>query len=312
MSSDRSDDSPTPVGTALRDSPQPVAEQGTSHGVLATSSPSMGAKSCPWLAAWSLCRRELVRFVRQRNRVFGAIGQPVIFWVLFSAGLGPTFQMSPAGGEQITYAEYFFPGTLALILLFTAIFATISIIEDRREGFLQSVLVAPVPRWSMVLGKILGGSLIALVQALAFLLLGLTLGLTFSAVSLLAVVVFMFLIAVALTGVGFVIAWRMESTQGFHAIMSVLLMPMWLLSGSFFPAGDNWLAWVIRANPLTYGVAGLRRLLYWDASQATRAAALPADLPAMATCALVTILFALIMFMASWKISAARISGDLL
>src|SRR4051794_14242547 len=98
----------------------------------------------PWLAALSLCRREWVRFVRQPNRVFGAIGQPIVFWLLFSAGLGGAFRPGGAG-SNMSYGEYFFPGSLVLILLFTAIFATISIIEDRREGFLQSVLVAPIP-----------------------------------------------------------------------------------------------------------------------------------------------------------------------
>jgi ABC-2 type transport system permease protein len=267
----------------------------------------------PWLAIGTLCTRELVRFVRQRNRVFGAIGQPVLFWVLFGAGLGPSFRL-PGGGGEVSYREYFFPGTLVLILLFTAIFATISIIEDRREGFLQSVLVAPAPRWSLVLGKLLGGTLIALVQGLLFLALGLSIGLSFSLVSLVAITAFSFLIALALTGLGFVIAWRLDSTQGFHAIMSVFLMPMWLLSGAFFPADPNGstgaaiLAWVIRVNPLTYGVAGLRRLLYWNAGDA----ALPADLPSMATCWLVMLAFAAITFALSWQMAGKRTTADLL
>ena len=123
------------------------------------------AEPCPWQAAWTLCRREWVRFVRQRNRVFGAIGQPLFFWLLFGVGFGSSFRMGASSTERPdSYFEYFFPGTLVLILLFTAIFATISVIEDRREGFLQSVLVAPIPRWSMVLGKMLGGTLIAVAQ----------------------------------------------------------------------------------------------------------------------------------------------------
>ena len=153
-----------------------------------------------------------------------------------------------------------------LILLFTAIFATISVIEDRREGFLQSVLVAPIPRWSMVLGKLLGGTLIAVAQGSLFVLLGYTLHLHLGPVALVAVVAWMFVVALALTALGFVLAWRMDSTQGFHAVMSVLLLPMWLLSGAFFPAEHGLLHWIILLNPLTYGVAGLRRLLYWDAS----------------------------------------------
>lgn len=267
--------------------------------------PSPLTTTNPWLAVATLAQREWVRFVRQRNRVFGAIGQPLIFWLLFGAGLGPSFQL-PGTTGQLSYREYFFPGTLILILLFTAIFATISVIEDRREGFLQSVLVAPVPRWAMVFGKVLGGSLIALAQGLVFLLLGLTLGIRLSAISLLATTGFLFLVALALVSLGLVIAWRLDSTQGFHAIMSVFLMPMWLLSGAFFPPGDGLLGWVIRLNPLTYGVAGLRRLLYWTASPATRAAALPEQLPTMQTALIVTVLFTLILFAAACLTAGRR------
>ena len=147
-----------------------------SQTALSLYTPSLNPPA--WLAIWSLAWREWLRFVRQRNRVIGAIGQPLLFWLFFGEGLGPTFRMP--GDSQITFRQYFFPGTLALILLFTAIFTTISIIEDRREGFLQSVLVAPMSRWAMVLGKLLGGSAIALAQGLLFLALGLTLGIPFS------------------------------------------------------------------------------------------------------------------------------------
>ena len=124
----------------------------------------------------ALCMRELLRFFRQRNRVVGALGQPLLFWGLFAAGFGPSFRPADPQSAGQSYGEYFFPGTVVLILLFTAIFATISIIEDRREGFLQSVLVAPIPRWSMVLGKLLGGTFIAMLQALVFLTLGAFIG----------------------------------------------------------------------------------------------------------------------------------------
>jgi ABC-2 type transport system permease protein len=265
----------------------------------------------PWLAAWALARREWVRFIRQPNRVFGAIGQPLIFWVLFGAGLDASFRL-PSAAAGLSYREYFFPGTLVLILLFTAIFATISIIEDRREGFLQSVLVAPLPRWSMVLGKIFGGTLIALVAAAVFLMLGFTLDLPLGFYSTAATLAHLLVVGLALTSLGFAIAWRMDSTQGFHAIMSVFLLPMWLLSGAFFPPGDNWIGWIIRANPLTYAVAGLRRLLYMEASDEVRAAAIPAGLPSGWTCATVTILFVVAMFWLAWRVSARRTTGDLL
>ena len=266
----------------------------------------------PSLVVYTLCRRELVRFFRQRNRVVGAIGQPILFWLLFGAGLGPSFRLpgTAAGtsGEGVSYREFFFPGTMSLILLFTAIFTTISIIEDRREGFLQSVLVAPISRWSMVLGKLLGGTLIALVQALVFFALGATLELHYSPVMIAGVTAFSFLSAFALTSLGFVLAWRMDSTQGFHAVMSIFLMPMWLLSGSFFP-GEGWLSYVMAANPMTYMTAGLRHLMYVGSD---RAAALPPHLPSLATCWLVTFVFSFILFIIACRMSAERTTGDLL
>jgi ABC-2 type transport system permease protein len=269
------------------------------------------AEPRPWLAAWALCRREWVRFVRQPNRVFGAVGQPLIFWLLFGAGLGPSFRL-PGAAEGLSYREYFFPGTLVLILLFTAIFATISIIEDRREGFLQSVLVAPLPRWSMVLGKIVGGTLISLVGAAVFLALGFTLNLPLGLISTVATLCSLFVTGLGLTSLGFALAWRMDSVQGFHAIMSVFLLPMWLLSGAFFPPGDNWIGWIIRINPLTYAVAGLRRLLYLEAPAEVHSAAIPQSLPGAWTCGIVTLLFVAAMFWLAWRVSARRTTGDLL
>ena len=246
-------------------------------------------------AAWALATRELKRFFRQRSRIVGAIGQPIVFWIVFGAGLDASFQ-APAWADvlprPLTYQEYFLPGIAVLIVLFTAIFSTISIIEDRREGFLQGVLVAPVPRLAIVAGKVLGGSLLAMIQAGLFLCLGPLLSytglapeisLTVTAIQGIVAALFLALISLELTALGFLIAWPLNSTQGFHAIMSIFLLPMWLLSGSFFPGDDSgWLSIVIRLNPLTYAVAGLRRLLYSETLPVGEA------LPAMWICCLVT------------------------
>lgn len=242
------------------------------------------------LPVWTLTVREIVRFFRQRTRVIGALGQPFLFWVLFGAGLQGSFQ-GPAG---MSYQEYFFPGVAVLIILFTAIFSTISIIEDRREGFLQGVLVAPIPRLALVLGKLFGGAALALMQALLFLAVGPLLswiglapaihtGLTPG--NLVPVLMYLGLLGLTLTALGYVIAWPMDSIHGFHAIMSVFLMPMWLLSGAFFPGSESrWLSWIIRLNPLTYGVAGLRRIMAADAESV-------ADLPSFSVCLMVTVAF---------------------
>src|SRR5271170_2009907 len=137
--------------------------------------------------ALSLCHRELIRFLRQRNRVVSALITPIVFWLFVGLGMGHSF--SAPGQSSGGYIEYFFPGTILMIILFTAIFSTISIIEDRREGFLQSVLVAPVSRMSIVLGKVLGGSTLAFGQAAIFLLLAPLIGIHLSAAGLLGAMV---------------------------------------------------------------------------------------------------------------------------
>jgi ABC-2 type transport system permease protein len=250
--------------------------------------------------------------LRQRNRVIGALGQPILFWLLFGAGLQQSFR---AGEAAQSFLKYYFPGTLILIILFTAIFATISIIEDRREGFLQAVLVAPIPAWSMVLGKVLGGSILALGQAVVFLLLALTIHISMSPITALHVIALLFVTSIALTSLGVVIAWRMDSTQGFHAIMNLLLMPMWLLSGAFFPvpaltagsdAGQVVLHWVMRLNPLTYCLAGVRQLMFDSSTSKTFWAP-----PTLVWCWVITLVFAVLTFAAAWRISRHRVSGDM-
>ncbi len=252
---------------------------------------------------FTLAERELVRFFRQRNRVIGALVQPILFWLLFSEGLK----------QQNLGYQHFFPGTLAMILLFTAIFATISIIEDRNEGFLQGVLVAPIPRFAMVLGKVLGGAAIALIQAILFLLLGWASSVvTPTPTDALLGTILMAVMAVALTSLGFAIAWRMDSSQGFHAIMSVFLLPMWLLSGAFFRQGaDGLLGWVVAVNPLTYGVAGLRRYIeHANGMDRLATDAIP-GVPPLWLCWSVSIAFAVVLLFACWRIAAARTAGDL-
>lgn len=258
------------------------------------------------LPVWTLAERELVRFFRQRTRVIGALGQPMLFWILFGAGLRGSFQPPEWAPASMSYQEFFFPGVAVLIVMFTAIFSTISVIEDRREGFLQGVLVAPVSRLSIVLGKVVGGTLLAVLQAGLFLVLAPWMGIEFTVTSAIAVAGFLTLIAFTLTALGLVIAWPMDSTQGFHAIMSVFLMPMWLLSGSFFPAGESgWLSWIIFLNPLTYGVAGLRRLLYWQEQLPVAS-----GLPAMSVCLGVMVIFCAACVVAAVVLASRRTSHN--
>jgi ABC-2 type transport system permease protein len=246
-----------------------------------------------------LAQREFTRFIRQPHRVIGALGTPIVFWLLIGAGVGTSF--SGAGGVGGQYITYFFPGTVLMILLFTAIFSTISVIEDRREGFLQGVLVSPVSRGSIVWGKVLGGGGLAIGQAVLFVLLAPFIGLTAHPLWLGVAMLFLVVLAIGLTALGFCIAWRLSSTQGFHAIMNLFLMPMWFLSGALFPPGGSWtgLRWVILANPLSYGLAGLRIALHGgDASAA-------AGFPHWGVCLLITSICAAAMVLLA-RIVAAR------
>ena len=175
--------------------------------------------------------------------------------------------LSPLGTSSATaaahagsYLAYFFPGTLVLIMLFTAIFSTISVIEDRREGFLQGALVAPLSPGAIPLGKFLGGTTLAVLQAALFCVLAPLAGMPIGLHQILLLLPALILVGFSMTGLGFLVAWPMDSTQGFHAIMNIFLMPLWMMSGALFPmpAGTGWLFWVGALNPVSYGVTSIR------------------------------------------------------
>ncbi len=176
------------------------------------------------------------------------------------SGLGASFRPDGATGGYLTY---FYPGAAAMLVLFTSIFSMISLIQDRNEGVLQGVLVSPVPRSAIVLGKVCGGTTLAVGQAAFFLVLAPLAGIPLDLVSALVFLGAATLTSLALTSFGFLLAWPMGSVQGFHAIMNLVLFPAWLLSGAIFPASGAavWIQWLMKLNPLTYGVAAMRAAL---------------------------------------------------
>lgn len=236
-----------------------------------------------WLPAYTLWRRELVRFWRQKSRVLGVVASPLVFWLLMGYGSGDLGR--------------FFAGALVLTVMFSAVFSTISIIEDRREGFLLSMLVSPAPRTAMVLGKILGAATLAWAQGLIFLLFAPLAGVHVALGGLLPVAAAVFLVAFALTGMGFIIAWQMDSSSGFHAIMNLLLVPMWMVSGSLFPmsTAHGWIRAIMWANPLTYAIALLNGLL-----------GLGDGVPNVATSLAVTAAFGVALLIACGALAARR------
>jgi ABC-2 type transport system permease protein len=216
-----------------------------------------------FLPAFTLWWREVVRFYRQKSRVIGVIASPLLFWIVIGSGFGSSFRSGNAAGQE-HYLDYFYPGALIMIVLFTSIFTMMSVIEDRKEGFLLSVLTAPVPRSAIVLGKVLGGTTLSAIQGLIFLAFAPLVGVHLTVESFLLIVVVVFLVSFSLTALGFAIAWPMDSNQAFHAIINLFLIPLWLLSGSLFPlsGASGWMRILMEINPLTYGVEALRMLLY--------------------------------------------------
>jgi len=249
-----------------------------------------------WTPAYTLWLREIVRFYRQKARVVGVIASPLLFWFVLGSGFAHSFHGGSTGSDQ--YLGYFFPGAVVMIVLFTAIFSMMSLIQDRNEGFLLSVLAAPVSRSSIVLGKVLGGATLAAIQGIVFLiftpLVGVHPNLTAIAISVTTIV----MISFELTALGFAIAWPMDSPQAFHAIVNLILLPLWMLSGALFPASGafGWLRILMRLNPLTYGVDALRNALF--PSQTTEFS--------LGTNLIVTVAFCALTFAASWAIVNRR------
>jgi ABC-2 type transport system permease protein len=205
-----------------------------------------------WLTVYTLWQRELVRFYRQPSRVVGAVGTALLFWLVLGAGIPVS-----------NYRAYFLPGTLVMSVMFTCIFSNASIIEDRQAGFLQSVMVAPVGRAAIVMGKILGGATLSTLQGLILLPVAALVGASFQWLPFTGLILSLFLLSFVLNAMGFWLAWKIESSAGFHTIMNMLLLPMWMASGAIFATTPSpWLRAFMMVNPFTYGVAGVRRGLY--------------------------------------------------
>lgn len=206
-----------------------------------------------------LVARDLRLFFTQRSRVFGALAQPLLFWLILGTGLAPSFRM-PGAENGPGYMEFFFPGVVLMMLLFTSISSTMSVIEDRHQGFLQGVLAAPGSRAAIAIGKSVGGALVGLLHAVLLLLLMPLAGYPYLDANWIAVILSLSLASLGLTAVGFVIAWRLDSSQGYHIVMSVVLLPLWVLSGALFPLESTHpvMIWIGRLNPMSYAVKAFR------------------------------------------------------
>jgi ABC-2 type transport system permease protein len=214
-------------------------------------------------AIYTIWLREFKTFIRERSRIIGMIGQPLFYLLILGKGITSSMHLNGAP-PSMDYLRFMYPGIIGMSILFTSIFSAVSIIWDREFGFLKEVMVAPVPRWAVAVGKILGGATVAMIQSMILILLAPIVGVSLSPVIFLELLLFAFLISFAITSLGMIIAARMQSMQGFQMIMNFLVMPLYFLSGAMFPlaSAPAWMKSLMTVDPLTYGVDALRNVLY--------------------------------------------------
>jgi ABC-2 type transport system permease protein len=221
-------------------------------------------------------QRELIRFSRDRARMITSLVQPVLFLFVLGTGLS---RLASAGTHGVNLRTFVYPGVLAMAVLFTAMFSAASIVWDREFGFLREMLVAPVSRGAIVIGKCFGGATVAGFQGVIMIAIAGLVGVPYSPVMILEVLVLQLLLAFALTAFGVMMAARMNQMQSFMALMQMVIMPLFFISGALFPVAGlpTWLSVLNRIDPITYAVDPIRRAVFahLDVSQAAREALAP-------------------------------------
>jgi ABC-2 type transport system permease protein len=211
-------------------------------------------------AVYTIWLREMIRFLRDKSRIIGTMGMPLFFLLFIGTGLNSAFSLT--GG--VNYIQFMAPGIIGMVLLFGSVFSGLTVVIDKQFGFMKEILVTPVSRFSIVLGKALGGATTAMMQALLLItFIFLFNVIPFSPEALLLSLPLMFLISLSFVNIGLIFASRLEDPHGFQLVMNFFIMPMFFLSGAFFPL-DNlpaWLKTLAFLDPLTYGVDGLRGIL---------------------------------------------------
>jgi ABC-2 type transport system permease protein len=257
-----------------------------------------------------VCRRELIRFLGDRAQMMMALIQPLLF--LFALGTGLQ-SLSAASTDGVDLKTFIFPGVLSMVVLFTALFRAASLVWDRELGFLREMLVAPVSRSSIILGKCLGGAIIASSQGLLVLALAALVHVPYDPVLILGAVGLMLLLAFSLTAFGVLVAVCIKQAQTFTSVMQMFLMPMFFVSGALYPVSElpTWLGVLNRLDPLTYAVDPMRRLMFdhLDISEAARRTLDPGvtwfgwRVPSLVEVGMVLLLGLAMMGVAIWKFS---------
>jgi len=214
---------------------------------------------------YTIWYRDILRFWHDRLRLIGSVTFPLLFLFVFGSGLGARMG---ALGSGIDFTQFIFPGIIGMTVLMSSFMAGVSVVWDREFGFLKEVLVAPISRASVAMGKTLGAATIALLQGIIILLFAPLIGVSLSIWTVLALLPLMFLLAVSLGSLGILLATRIRSMEAFQAVMQMLMFPMVFLSGAFFPLQGlpTWMNILVKINPATYGIAPIRQVMLGTAS----------------------------------------------
>ncbi len=215
---------------------------------------------------YTIWLREFKTFMREKFRIVAMVGQPLLYLLVLGKGINSGMTINSAA--NIDYLKFMYPGIIGMSILFTSMFSAISIIWDREFGFLKEVLVAPVPRWGVALGKSFGGATISMIQSIILVCLAPIVGISLSVFVVIQLLVLAFLMSFAVTSLGVMIASRMESMQSFQMVMNFLVMPLYFLSGAMFPmdSAPIWMKSLMTLDPLTYGVDALRNVMFSETS----------------------------------------------
>ena len=219
-------------------------------------------------AVYIIWYRDLLRYWRDRWRLVASLAQPLLFLVVFGSGLSSALGRGALFGSKsgISYIQFMYPGIIGMAILFTAIFGAMSIVWDREFGFLKEVLVAPIDRWAVAVGKALGGTTQAMIQGLILLVLAPFVGVKLSLLTIVELIPLAAVLAFGLSSLGVMLASMMKSLQGFQVVMNFLMMPMFFLSGALFPLSGlpGWMNVLTRIDPASYGIDPLRRVVLSD------------------------------------------------
>ena len=229
----------------------------------AVAAPLRGVSGSLLGAIYIVWWRDLLRYWRDRARVAASLAQPLLYLIIFGTGLASSLGGGFAAGTGIGYTQFIFPGVISMSVLFTSIFGAMSIVWDREFGFIRELLVAPIDRSAIAIGKTLGGATQAMIQGLILLVLAPFVGVTLDVRTVVEVVVLVFVLSFGLSAMGVALASAMRSMQGFQVVMNFLMMPMFFLSGALFPLVGlpGWMTVLTRLNPASYGIDPIRRVL---------------------------------------------------